>query len=246
MFFRRIILSAVIVGMLTGMLLSAIQVVGVTPILLDAEVYEVANEPTPISHNMPEHMDTESHHSGEAWGPEDGFERISYTVLANILAAIGFACMLLVSMSQFESRGLVKLTKLQGVLWGLAGYFIFFVVPGLGLPPEVPGSSADLLEHRQSWWLLAVCGAAVSLVTFVFAPVKFKLFGLLSLALPFVVGAPHFDGPLFSNPDANAVLALTELHQQFIVATSASNFIFWIALGVSCTWMLKSSLHAKL
>jgi len=246
MFFRRIILSAVIVGMLTGMLLSAIQVVGVTPILLDAEVYEVANEPTPITHNMPEHMDAESHHSGEAWGPEDGFERISYTVLANILAAIGFACMLLVSMSQFESRGLVKLTKLQGVLWGLAGYFIFFVVPGLGLPPEVPGSSADLLEHRQSWWLLAVCGAAVSLVTFVFAPVKFKLFGLLSLALPFVVGAPHFDGPLFSNPDANAVLALTELHQQFIVATSASNFIFWIALGVSCTWMLKSSFHAKL
>ena len=243
MFFRRIMFSAVIIGMLTGLLLSATQVIGVTPILLDAEVYEVAGEPAQI---MPGHMDAGSHHSDEAWGPEDGVERVGYTVLANVLAAIGFACMLLVVMSQFESRGLVKLTKLQGILWGLAGYFIFFVVPGVGLPPEVPGSSADLLEHRQSWWLLAVCGAAISLVTFVFAPVKFKLFGLLSLALPFVVGAPHIDGPLFSNPDAHAVMALTELHQQFIVATTVSNFIFWIALGMSCAWMLKSSLHARL
>ncbi|MBL1417748.1 MAG: CbtA family protein, partial [Moritella sp.] len=45
MFFRRIMFSAVMIGMLTGILLSAIQVIGVTPILLDAEVYEVAGEP---------------------------------------------------------------------------------------------------------------------------------------------------------------------------------------------------------
>ena len=85
MFFRRIMFSAVMIGMLTGILLSAIQVIGVTPILLDAEVYEVAGEPAQI---MPAHMDAESHHSDEAWGPEDGVERVGYTVLANVLAAL--------------------------------------------------------------------------------------------------------------------------------------------------------------
>jgi predicted cobalt transporter CbtA len=41
---------------------------------------------------------------------------------------------------------------------------------------------------------------------------------------------------LFSHPDPAAVAALTELHEQFLIATGVGNLIFWIALGLVSGW----------
>jgi len=230
MLFRRIIFSAILIGFFSGVILSTSQIVAVTPILLAAEVYEVADEAMPADHQ---------HHQAEEWSPQEGLERTGYTIMANVLAAIGFASFLLVFLSHLKSRQLIELNIKQGLLCGLGCYLVFFVMPSLGLPPEIPGSKADALQNRQSWWLLAVIASAVGLLILTFSPLKYKLLGFISLALPFIVGAPHLDGPDFTHPDPQAVSALMELHQQFIFATSISNFIFWISLAASSIWLLK-------
>jgi len=252
MFFRQLIFSAVFIGIFSGLLLSISQVFGVTPILIEAELFEesmpIVVEAVAHQHhhdNAVTEIDKHIHHTGEAWAPEEGFERTAYTFIANILVGIGFASILLVFLSHFNEKFSLDLNFKQGLFWGLACYLIFFVIPSLGLPPEIPGSKADLLENRQSWWLLSVVCSAVGLLVLVFASAKFKVMGAVSLIIPFIVGAPHLDGPTFSHADPQAVIALNDLHQQFIVATSLSNFIFWVVLGISATWILKKILLKK-
>lgn len=229
MFFRRIIFSALMIGFLTGLLHSGVQLVDVTSIIYGAEVYEIAEVEPAGSHE----------HEAEAWGPEDGTERIAYTFMSNILAGIGFAAILLALMNQFQQQGLTQLSAAKGVLWGLVGFVAFFAAPGLGLSPEIPGTQAAELEQRQVWWVLTVLATIIGFAVLAFAPLKFKLLGAVSIALPHIIGAPHIDGPEFSHPDPAAVEALTNLHQQFITATGISNFVFWLALGVFCAWSVQ-------
>ena len=228
--FRRLMMAAMIVGIVSGLVFSIAQHFTVTPILLEAELFEQA----PV-------MDM--HHQASEWSPSNEFERSSYTFCANILAAIGFASLFLVVMSQLVLRKNIELSASDGAIAGLLAYAIFFVIPGLGLPPEIPGSSADLLENRQSWWLMAVVGGTIGVMVMVFSPLKYKALGLLSIAVPFIIGAPHYDGPMFNHSDPQAVASLEALHQQFLIATSMSNLIFWLVLGVSATLLLKNWIY---
>jgi len=240
MLFRRIIFSALLVGLLSGLLFTVVQSLSVSPIIFAAEQYEVA-EPVVESALSGAH---EHHHGGhehneEAWGPEDGLERFSYTLLSNVLAGIGFAAVLLSIMSQFQIQGLAKLSPAKGLLWGVAGFIAFFAAPGIGLPPEIPGIEAAPLEHRQLWWVLTVLASAVGLALIAFANGGYKAIGLVIIALPFMIGAPHPTGPEFSHPDASAVAILQDLHHQFILASSAANLVFWLAIGALSALALK-------
>ncbi|MBV1882180.1 MAG: CbtA family protein [Pseudomonadales bacterium] len=234
MIFRRIILCAVLLGLVAGLLLSVVQSLTVTPIILAAEVFEIEEVPSMHSHHDSDIVAG----SEEEWAPGDGGERTIYTVIANISAGIGFAAILLAVMSQLQSTGITQLSVFKGFLWGIAGFVVFFVVPGLGLPPEIPGVEAAPVEHRQLWWILAVVCSGLGVLTLVFVPMKFKLVGAIAIAIPFLVNAPHHTGPAFSHPDAAAVESLTQLHQQFIIFSGISNFLFWIVLGVFCSWAL--------
>src|SRR5258706_524177 len=48
----------------------------------------------------------------------------------------------------------------EGLVWGLAGFTVFTLAPGLGLPPQLPGVPAAPLLSRQIWWVLAALAAA--------------------------------------------------------------------------------------
>ena len=147
--------------------------------------------------------------------------------------------MMLALMSQLQLQGSTSLSLPKGLLWGGAGFLIFFAAPGLGLPPEIPGIEAAAIEHRQSWWLLCVVATAAGLAVVAFAPGAGKWLAVPLLLLPFLVGAPHAEGPLFSQADEQVVLALTRLHQQFIVASALSNLAFWLVLGALCAWVVR-------
>ena len=238
MIFRNIILTSLLLGLLAGSLLTLLQMVAVNPIIFAAEAYEEKAAPEVAHSHSHDHSHAHSH-DDEAWAPADGFERSGYSFVANVLAAIGFAAMLLAIMSQLQLQGLTQLSLSRGLLWGLAGFGVFFLMPALGLPPEIPGVEAAAIENRQTWWLLAVVAGIAGLVLLAFAPAKYKLIGPLLLALPFIVGAPHIGGPEFSHSDPQAVTALTALHQQFIVASGLSNLLFWLALGPASVWCLQ-------
>lgn len=186
-----------------------------------------------------EHHDNHSHsHDAEAWAPEDGAERTFYTYVSNVLAAIGFAAVLLSLMTQVRLQGVAKVSIGRGLLWGSAGFIALFLVPGIGLPPEIPGIEAAVIGSRQNWWLLAVVSAAAGLGVIAFAPKLYKAVGAVLLVLPFLVGAPHPVGPAFIHPDPKVVESLTSLHQQFIIASGVSSLLFWLLLGAACAWVL--------
>jgi predicted cobalt transporter CbtA len=100
MIFSRIIYSAILIGAVTGVLLSCLQVVSLNPIIFAAETYEVEAAPASAGDGHIDHSHGHSH-DADAWAPADGIERTAYTFLANVLAGTGFAAILLALMSQF-------------------------------------------------------------------------------------------------------------------------------------------------
>ena len=71
MYFRNLVLSAFLVAIIAGLFFSVYQAVFITPIIIDSEVYEV--------------IEAASEHAVEAWAPEDGLERHSWSFATNFL-----------------------------------------------------------------------------------------------------------------------------------------------------------------
>lgn len=233
MLFRGIILCALLVGLSVGVLQTGLQSFLVDPIIFASETYEVVDEASVVTH---EHADGSAHvHDAEAWGPEDGGERLFYTGLSNVLVTIGFAAIMLAVMCQTQLQGWTRVSVVRGALWGLAGFVAFFAAPGIGLPPEIPGIEAAVLENRQGWWMLTVGLFLAGFALLGFAPLKLKALSIIFFAIPYLVGAPHVSGPEFTG-EAERVAALNELHSTFIMASGLTNLLFWLALGVVCAW----------
>ena len=213
--FRRIVFSAVVAGLLAGALLTAVQQLQVMPIILEAETYEVT-VPEATTHA---HADGSSHEH-EGWSPEDGLERTFWTGVANVGMGIGFALLLAAA---FSLRG-NNVSWRQGLVWGLGGYAAFFVLPAVGLPPELPGTEASALHDRQAWWLLTVTLSATGIVLLALARGwAWKVAGAVLIAVPHLIGAPH--------PESHTALAPPDLLRTFIVATALANAVFWAVLG---------------
>lgn len=161
-----------------------------------------------------------AHSHGGAWSPEDGIERTAWTAVSNVATAIGFALLIV---AIFAWRG--GATWRQGLLWGAAGFFVFFVNPAIGLRPEIPGAFASGVLDRQLWWLLAVACSAAGVGLLLLAP-RFaaKLGGAALLAVPHLVGAPH--------PEVAGGLAPAALADSFVVAAATTNAVFWLVLGL--------------
>ncbi|GHB09152.1 CbtA family protein [Modicisalibacter luteus] len=232
--FRALVLSACLIGIVLGLAMTAMQAVGVTPILLAAEQYEVSHGPQAVAgaHHDHGHAGQAGHHHDEtAWAPADGTERLFYTAVSNILAGIGFAAILLVVMNQLHERGRLMMTAGRGLMMGGLCYLVVFVAPSLGLPPEIPGAAATALESRQLWWLATVILAAAGLGLLILARGWQRGLGGLLLLAPYA-WVPAHEGPLFSHPDPQAVAALTELHHSFIWASGLTNLAFWLLAGL--------------
>jgi cobalt transporter subunit CbtA len=229
--FRSMVLTALGVALVAGLVLSAVQALHVSPIIYAAEMFEIA-EPEVVAALNDGHSHSHVNANGEAaWSPEDGLERIGYTVLSNVLSSFGFAMILLACMFMARDKAQLNISWFKGVVWGLAGYVTFFVVPALGLSPEIPSMEAAALEGRQSWWVLAVVATGLAIFSLVFLPGIAKLVAIVFIAAPWLVGAPQPEVHGFMHPDTQAVATLEGLQVQFIYATAIANGVFWITLG---------------
>lgn len=204
---RRILLASVVAGAAAGIALTALQSVGVAPLLVAAETYETG-------------VEDPGHDHGDAWAPHDGIERTFWTGISNVATAIGFALLIV---AIFAWRG--GATWRQGLLWGAAGFFVFFVNPAIGIRPELPGAFAAGLLDRQLWWLLTVACSAAGVGLLILAPKALaKVGGAALLVVPHLAGAPH--------PEVEGGLAPGSLADSFVVASAATNAAFWLVLGV--------------
>ena len=234
MIFSRIIYSSILLGIVGGILLTSLQIASQKPIIFAAESYQLDAVGTVVDSGDDGHSGHSHEHHDEAWVPANGLERTAYTLLANIFASIGFAAMVMALMCLSWLKRNRNISWSQGSLWGLAGFTALFLAPAIGLPPEIPGMVAAAVEHRQIWWTLCALSVAIGLGIFAFTPIRVKALGLLFLAIPYIVGAPQVNAPMFRHPDPSVVQTLVELHQQFVVVSGISSLVFWLVLGLAC------------
>jgi cobalt transporter subunit CbtA len=240
--FRSIVFASVIAGFIVGLIVTVVQQFGTVPLILKAEVFEkaaeahqhdvpVAAQPVAAVHDHADH-DHAAHdhgagdhdHGAGAWEPRDGFERNAYTAAANILTAIGFALLLAGVFAVRSGATGATISWHEGLLWGLAGFAVFTLAPGLGLPPELPGVPAAPLLSRQIWWLAAVLATAGGLALIVFRrSVPAAIAGVILLTLPHLIGAPEL-----ANIETNVPSSLTH---QFVTAVTVTSLVFWTLLG---------------
>lgn len=236
--FRAIVFASVISGFVVGLIVTVVQQFGSVPLILKAEVFEKAAEthshdataqPAAAGHDHADHdhaiRDHSDHdHGAGTWEPRDGFERTAYTAAANVLTAIGFALLLAGFFAVRSGATRTSVSWHEGLLWGLAGFAVFTLAPGLGLPPELPGVPSAPLLSRQIWWLAAVLATSGGLALIVFRrTVPAAISGVILLTLPHLIGAPDL-----ANVETNVPSSLTH---QFVTAVTVTSLVFWTLLG---------------
>jgi len=241
----KAVTTVLLAGFVAGILVTGAQMLKVTPLILQAEKYEVGTEVVPHTHQQSgithEHelngvaldvhasmKDTHAaeavsvDHSDESWVPEDGAERTFYTGISNIVTGIAFSLMLV---AVYLLRG-KPVNMNSGLLWGAAGFLIFSGSPALGLPPELPGMTAAALDARQTWWIGTVIATAIGIGLFSETKTILpKIAAVLLLAAPHLIGAPH---PLLFESNVPV-----ELSAQFAIASLFTSAFFWMVLGAS-------------
>jgi cobalt transporter subunit CbtA len=217
--FQRIFLTALIAGAVAGLFAAGIQRIKIIPLIEQAEVYETGEA----------HGGDAGVHPMEAWQPQAGLERAAYTVLADVLAGIGFAFLLTGAIALASLRGYV-VNAPRGILWGAAGFTVFALAPALGLPPLPPGMEAAELVQRQMWWIATATTTALGLGLIVFSRrLVYRMIGVGLLVLPYAIGAPELPEIGGKMP---AVLAA-----EFVVASLAAAGMFWLLLGAISGWL---------
>ncbi|MCP3418216.1 CbtA family protein [Bradyrhizobium brasilense] len=226
--FRSIVFSSVIAGFIVGLVVTAVQQFGTVPLILRAEAYEKAathkHEAAAPPQAILVHDHADHDHGAEAWEPRDGLERNVYTAGANILTAIGFALLLCGFLAVRSGATGERISWHEGLMWGLAGFAVFTIAPGLGLPPELPGVPTAPLLSRQIWWVTAVLATAAGLGLIVFRrSMPAAIAGVVLIMLPHLIGAPELEHVETNVPSS--------LSHQFMVAVTLTSLVFWSLLG---------------
>ena len=208
---KAVLATGLLAGLIAGLFVTFAQMARVTPLILEAETYEVTAAVTGDGH------------AHEAWSPSDGIERTLFTALANVISGIGFALLLV---AVFAFRG-ASMDFRSGINWGLAGFAAFTLAPAMGLPPELPGAdTADLLA-RQTWWLGTVVATGGGLALALLQRQRWvQISGVVLITIPHLIGAPH--------PSTSMSAVPAELAAQLAVASLFTAALFWVVLGGLC------------
>ena len=238
----RVLAVGLLAGLLAGLAVATLQTFTTTPIILQAEVFENADEAKAdkaafdlgadrnfaarearlvLVHGDAHSEGASAQPSEEEWAPQDGVERTVFTSVATIATAVGFALIILAGM--LFSGDVID--ERRAMAWAAAGFVATGLAPAVGLSPELPGMAAANLAGRQQWWLATVLCTAVALWLFLRSDNNW----LRLLAVPIVL-APHIWGaPHLAEPHKNAVPA--ELAAQFAATSLAVQAALWILTG---------------
>ena len=225
---RNLIISAAGAGFAVCLAVAGVQTFTTEPLILHAEVFENA-EPAPVTHVHEDEVAGQpaAHvHDEGAWEPADGIERTFYTLLADFVIAVAVSLMLLAAMvlkgDPIDAR--------RGLVWGACGFVALSLLPGLGLPPELPGTpSADLLS-RQAWWLGTALVSAGGLFALFFTRQWWvRVVALGAIIAPHLIGAP---APLSFEAAYPAGLA-----GEFVVGSLVVSAVLWSLSGLAAGWL---------
>jgi len=228
--FRNIVLSAAGAGLVACLAVGALQFVTTEPLILQAEVFEQADQAA--VHDRAHAPAGEAavaeagHHDEGVWQPADGLERTLYTFLADLLVGVAVSLMLLGAMvlkgDPIDAR--------RGLVWGAAGFVAASLLPSLGLPPELPGTPVADLLSRQTWWLATAIASAAGIFALIGARHwGWRVAGLVLIVAPHVVGAPE--------PASHEAAYPAALAGAFVVASIVVSGALWSLAGLSSGWL---------
>jgi len=221
--FRALMVTALLAGAMSGLLLFVIQHVTMVPLIDRAELLENAA-----------HAHGGMDHAAEGWEPAAGFQRVGLTAIATTLSGIGFASILLAAMTLDGAQ----VNTRRGILWGLAGFACLVLAPAVGLPPKPPGAAVGSLEARQLWWTGTVIATAFGLWMIFRLPGNWgtRAGGVALLLLPHAIGAPIPVGEDLAPPG---------LVRDFALLSIGTNLLFWLVLGALCGWLRERGLGRR-
>lgn len=218
----RVILAALLAGVAAGLIMGVIQHFKLTPLILEAEVFETAGG-AGHSHETATAADpvTAEAADPEEWGPADGWERTFYTTAASMLAGAGFAAVL----AGIALVSGIPLTARNGLLWGLAGFISVNLAPAMGLSPELPGMPAGDLLARQIWWIGTIIATGIGIYLIAIKRQSWAIaVGVALIIAPHLIGAPQ--------PPTHESGVPAGLAAEFAANSIAAAAAFWCVIGV--------------
>jgi cobalt transporter subunit CbtA len=221
----RVLLAALLAGIAAGLIAGVIQHVRMTPLILQAEMFEPAGggHQHGTADTTTKGTGAQSHDHGTAdnWVPKNGAERTFFTLLTTALAGAGFAAVL----AGISVLLAVPVTMANGFSWGMCGFLVFSLAPAAGLPPELPGMPAAELNARLMWWVLTVACTAVALWLALVQRAPWAIaVGIVLAVLPHIIGAPQV-------PNHQSGLSAS-LSSHFVASSLAINGLMWVMIGV--------------
>ena len=212
----RVLIIAIVSGLAAGIVVTGVQLLRVVPLIKKAETYEAAPGLEALTHDRKQ----QGAHDHAAWAPKDGAERTAFTLLANVLTAVGFGFLLNAALTLYGR----PITFKQGVVWGVAGFSVFTLAPGIGMPPELPGMQAAGLFERKAWYFGTIFATGTGLAMIVFiGRTGFWALGTIFIIVPHVIGAPH--------PAEMGGNTPPELAAMFVTASLLTTAVLWVVLG---------------
>ena len=215
--FKNIFVSAVVCGAIAGVLATAMQMLLVTPLLMEAELFETGQSMHFITDGSPEspikHVDI--------W--EDPYRHLM-TLCFNLVTFTGFGFILVAAMAFFQKRGFT-LSKAEGIVAGVSGFIVFQLAPSVGLPPELPGTIGVTVGLKQTWWIITILSTTVGiLLLFLDKHKVVSGVGIIFVTIPHLIGHPKLETYFGVAPP--------ELAAEFASRALAVSLIAWIILGV--------------
>lgn len=244
---KHILSSGLVAGLAAGLLCALLQYLLVEPRILLAERYEsgelvhfqgvvdgasghdhsadgaTVEAPANTAAAAPAEGVHDHHHGGGAATGEG--QRHALTVLFAVLTYAGYGLILAGGMAFAAQQGL-QLDAAEAMLWGLAGFMAFQLLPALGLPPELPGTPGADLSARQVWWSATAVSGLLGLGLLAYGRGwLMRAIGLAILAVPHVMGAPQAEG--FGG------IVPPELAAGFAARTLGVGLVTWVALALA-------------
>ena len=215
--FKNIFVSAVVCGAIAGVLATVMQMLLVTPLLMEAELFETRQSMHFITDGSPEspikHVDI--------W--EDPYRHLM-TLCFNLVTFTGFGFILVAAMAFFQKRGFT-LSKAEGIVAGVSGFIVFQLAPSVGLPPELPGTIGVTVGLKQTWWIITILSTTVGiLLLFLDKHKVVSGVGIIFITIPHLIGHPKLETYFGVAPP--------ELAAEFASRALAVSLIAWIILGV--------------
>jgi cobalt transporter subunit CbtA len=226
----RLLSAALAAGFLAAVVVTGLELTLTSPLIVAAERYEHQETthqariglPIVLAHAGHEHGAPEA---APEWQPGEGLPRMAFTALATLVGAVGYALLLGAVMLACGREPTLQL----GFAFAVAGFASVALAPGLGLPPELPGSEAAPLAARQAWWVMTAAATGMGLYLIAIRRSLIAILGgLVMIVTPHVVGAPQAPESASELPAALAA--------QFAARSLAISFVFWALIGLGLGW----------